>query len=282
MLFSKINVNRVEWLNLIFENRNQSYGAYVLRKESGNYLLKALMIALALLLGLFLLSAFKVKKDVVKINQPISDPLTPEIITEVELIKNPLEKQEPLEKTDSKQIQNVEDIKTINYSGNIKPVKQPKIDIQLPPEAELKTSIISNAVKEGKDANEGANGTEGKGKSDLETTEGNDYNETYNANFVEKMPEFLGGMAAWGKFLNKNLNYPSLAKDANVAGRVTISFVVEKNGEITNIKILRGIGAGCDEEAIRVIKKSPLWKAGIQNGRSVRVSYVMPIVFRLD
>jgi protein TonB len=146
----------------------------------------------------------------------------------------------------------------------------------------LKNSIISDFEKDGKAITSGTNSSEGKVISGTETGDGNNGNEILNVNFVEQMPEFPGGMVAWGKFLNKNLNYPSMAKDANVTGRVTVSFVVEKNGEITDVKILRGIGAGCDEEAIRVIKKSPLWKAGIQNGRPVRVSYVMPIVFRLD
>ncbi|MBK0383047.1 energy transducer TonB [Pedobacter sp. SD-b] len=282
MLFSKINVNKVEWLNLIFENRNQSYGAYVLRKESGNYLMKALIVAMALLLGFFLLSAFKAKPNVVKSNQPISALITPEIITEVELIKDPIKKQEPIQKAETKQTQNIEDVKTINYSGNIKPVDQPKIDLQLPTETDLKNSIISTVTKVGKNAEEGTNGGAENGKNNYGTTEESGNSETYDANLVERMPEFPGGMAAWAKFLNKNLNYPSMAKDANVTGRVTVSFVVEKNGAITDIKILRGIGAGCDEEAIRVIRKSPLWSAGIQNGRPVRVSYVMPIVFRLD
>jgi protein TonB len=96
------------------------------------------------------------------------------------------------------------------------------------------------------------------------------------------MPEFVGGMDAWAKFLGKNLRYPVQARDEGIQGRVTVSFVVEKNGELSNVKVLKGIGYGCDEEAIRVIKKSPFWKPGFQNGRPVRVSYVMPIVFRLD
>lgn len=104
----------------------------------------------------------------------------------------------------------------------------------------------------------------------------------YNSGGVEILPEFPGGMAAWNKFLSKNLKYPSIAQENGVMGRVTVSFVVEKNGEITAIKVMRGIGAGCDEEAIRVIKKSPFWKPGFQNGKAVRVSYVIPIVFQMN
>ncbi|OAQ42228.1 hypothetical protein A5893_03700 [Pedobacter psychrophilus] len=280
MLFNQTNVNRKEWLDLVFENRNQSYGAYVLRKESGNYLLKALLIAVSLLILAFISSAFT-DKPTVNTNPPISGPLKPEIIKEVELIKDPVLKKEAAKKVETTS-QKVEDVKTINYSGNIVPIDQPKIDLQLPSEKDLKNIIIGSTEKEGKLSTDGINSTEGTSNGGTETGETNNGVEIFNANLVERMPEFPGGMAAWGKFLNKNLNYPSIAKDANVMGRVIVSFVVEKNGEITDVKILRGIGAGCDEEAIRVIKKSPLWKAGIQNGRAVRVSYVMPIVFRLD
>ncbi len=280
MLFNQTNVNREEWLDLVFENRNQSYGAYVLRKESGNYLLKSLLIAISLLILVFVSSAFT-DKPILKIIPPISDPLKPEIIKDVELIKNPIVKKEAFKKSEASP-KKVEDFKTIKYTGIIKPVNQPKIDVQLPTEKELKNVIIGSIEKEGKSATDGTNASGSQGKSGIEAGEGDNGNEPLNVNIVEQMPEFPGGMAAWGKFLNKNLNYPSIAKDANAMGRVIVSFVVEKNGSITDVKILRGIGAGCDEEAIRVIKKSPLWKAGIQNGRPVRVSYIMPIVLRLD
>jgi TonB family protein len=75
--------------------------------------------------------------------------------------------------------------------------------------------------------------------------------------------------------------YPSMARENNITGRVIVSFVVEKNGDLTDIKVLRGIGGGCDEEAVRVLKTAPSWKPGIQNGRPVRVAYTMPIFFQL-
>ena len=72
-----------------------------------------------------------------------------------------------------------------------------------------------------------------------------------------------------------------MARENNISGRVFISFVVEKNGQLTDIKVLRGLGYGTDEEAVRVLKKSPKWKPGIQNGRAVRVQYTIPIAFQL-
>jgi len=89
-------------------------------------------------------------------------------------------------------------------------------------------------------------------------------------------------MAAWAKFIQKNLRYPYPAQDAGVQGKVFLSFVVEKDGAITDVKIVKGIGYGCDDEAVRVIKKSPKWKAGEQNKQTVRVRYNMPINYTLN
>lgn len=98
---------------------------------------------------------------------------------------------------------------------------------------------------------------------------------------IEVLPQFPGGQAGWGKFLSENINYPAKAIKEKIAGRVVLTFIVEKSGELSNIKLIRGIGGGCDEEAMRVLKMSPPWKPGYQNGRPVRVIYTMPISFNL-
>lgn len=99
---------------------------------------------------------------------------------------------------------------------------------------------------------------------------------------VEQMPEFPGGEDALIKYLSKNLNYPDSALRAGVQGKVYISFTVKKDGSITNASVLRGIGAGCDEEALRVIRNMPEWIPGRQRGREVDVLFTIPIVFKLD
>ena len=98
---------------------------------------------------------------------------------------------------------------------------------------------------------------------------------------VDEMPMFPGGEAAMMKFVANNVKYPQEAKDKDIAGRVFISFVVEKDGSVSNVEVKRGIGGGCDEEAVRVISAMPKWKPGIKDGKPVRVSYMMPIVFKL-
>lgn len=98
---------------------------------------------------------------------------------------------------------------------------------------------------------------------------------------VEEMPSFPGGEAELFKFLGKNIKYPQMASDAGISGVVYVTFVVDKDGKIRDVKVLRGIGGGCDEEAIRVVKSMPAWKPGKQRGKAVTVQYNLPIRFTL-
>lgn len=107
----------------------------------------------------------------------------------------------------------------------------------------------------------------------------NDGNEIYTA--VEHSAEFPGGTKAFSTFLVKNLHYPAEARKNNVQGKVYLNFVVEKDGSLSDIKVVRGLGSGCDEEAVRAVKLSPKWTPGTQDGRVVRQHYTMPISFTL-
>jgi protein TonB len=99
---------------------------------------------------------------------------------------------------------------------------------------------------------------------------------------VEKMPEFPGGMKALLALLSKNTRYPQSAAETGIQGTVYLSFVVEKDGNVSNIKTLRGIGGGCNQEAERVLSLMPKWKPGNQVGKPVRVSFNVPVVFKLQ
>ena len=99
---------------------------------------------------------------------------------------------------------------------------------------------------------------------------------------VEEMPSFPGGDVKLMEYIAKNIKYPQIARESGIQGRVFIGFVVEPDGSISNVKLLRGIGGGCDEEAMRVIKSLPKWKPGKQRGKAVRVSYQIPVFFKLQ
>lgn len=103
----------------------------------------------------------------------------------------------------------------------------------------------------------------------------------YDLASVELAPEFQGGQAALAKYLGSRLRYPAAARQNKTQGKVYIGFVVEKNGSLADFKVVRGVGGGCDEEAIRVLRSSPAWRPGMANGKPVRTSYVLPITFML-
>ena len=99
---------------------------------------------------------------------------------------------------------------------------------------------------------------------------------------VEQMPSFPGGDEKMYKYLGNNIKYPQVARETGIQGRVFVNFVVEPDGSVSNVKVLRGIGGGCDEEAMRVVKAMPKWTPGKQRGKAVRVSYTLPVVFKLQ
>jgi len=98
---------------------------------------------------------------------------------------------------------------------------------------------------------------------------------------VEEYPVPFGGMAAFYQYVNNKIKYPRQALVLNIEGRVFVQFVVGKDGSLTDATVIRGIGGGCDEEAIRVVKDAPGWKPGKQRGKPVRVKMVLPITFKI-
>lgn len=99
---------------------------------------------------------------------------------------------------------------------------------------------------------------------------------------VEEKPSFQGGDAnTFSKWVNSKLVYPEIAKENGVQGRVTLQFTVEKDGSVTNVKVLRGVDASLDKEAVRVVQSSPKWKPGKQRDRAVKVTYTFPVIFQL-
>jgi len=105
-------------------------------------------------------------------------------------------------------------------------------------------------------------------------------NKIYDYSLVETKPEFTGGQKELAKYVGTNLRYPAAARQNNIQGKVYVSFIVEKDGQLTDVRIRQGIGGGCDEEAVRVLRASPKWKPGTISGSPVRTYYVLPITFQ--
>ena len=109
---------------------------------------------------------------------------------------------------------------------------------------------------------------------------GNPEHEVYQ--IVEQMPQFPNGDEAMMQYIAEQVKYPAEAKKADAQGRVFVGFIVEPDGSLSDFKVLRGIGHGCDEEALRVVESMPKWKPGMQRGKAVRVQYLVPVNFKLE
>ena len=112
------------------------------------------------------------------------------------------------------------------------------------------------------------------------TSHHSDYEKVFNV--VEQMPEFPGGPAEMMKFLGENVRYPEAAHKAGIQGRVIVNFVVEADGTISNVKVVKKVSDDLDGEAIRLVGSMPKWEPGMQNGEAVRVEYTMPVTFKLQ
>lgn len=266
--------------DIVFEHRNKAYGAYVFRKNYKNVLTKSLVLGCSTILLLTMAAFSYLSKNGNRIETLPPDKIIlvnlPNLIVKPKKVKSlkPIQEQAIV-----KQTQNV----------NVEPVKNDQVEVEkLATNDELmsqKTGLINVEGPEvlGDEIINIPSGT-GEVLIPLSPTPPVDPPVDDNSikDFVEIAPMFNGGSEALNKFLSSNLNYPSQAARAGVTGRVIVQFVVEKDGSIGNVKVLKGINFGCDEEAVRVISKMPKWKPGIQNGSKVRVYHTLPIYFRLD
>ena len=164
-----------------------------------------------------------------------------------------------------------------------------KKDNEVKPEDELKTQdqLMNNKAAIGGfdvKGNDDANGEILKAKEVIAQPVEQPKHEEENKVFdiVEEMPSFPGGMGALNKYLHDNVHYPVVAQENGVQGRVTISFVVEKDGSVTDVKVAKSVDPSLDKEALRVVRGMPRWTPGKQNGATVRVKYNVPVVFRLQ
>ncbi len=263
MLISKFDLYKAEWLELVFDDRNKEYGAYDLRKHYNGNLVKAMVIAFVSVALLFIAHGILSRPKSAEITRTINDiPILPPTTTKPPIIPPKIE----IPKT---HIQ----ANTIKFPP---PVITPDELADNPPKlTDLQTAAISTRTVKGDPGVIDIPETE-TGKDIVKVTEDNTPREM---NSVEILPQPVGGAEAWAKFLQKNMHYPPMASDAHAQGKVLVSFVVEKDGRLSNIVVERGVGFGLDEEATRVLKLAPAWKPGIQNGKPVRVKFTLPINF---
>ncbi|WP_129715060.1 energy transducer TonB [Pedobacter sp. SYP-B3415] len=270
MFNSAFNVYKTEWLEIVFNNRNKQYGAYQLRAASSRILLFALTLSSAVFIGAFFIPVIYAKlfpKAQVKHDQVTTVNLEP-----IHELKPP-----KVEKPAEQRSSTSEKIKSTKWTSNIAVVNKEVTDTP-PTVDELKNTAISNVTQDGLENVQIAlphadTPTNGSGSAPAKTAD----NEVYSSAGVEVYPQFVGGQKAWEKYIQRTLRYPS----EDIQGKVQLSFVVEKDGSVSNVQVLKSLNAACDAEAIRVISKSPKWIPGVNNGLPVRVRYTMGIAFSI-
>ena len=267
-------------LDILFDNRNKAYGAYELRKNYHIRLRRSMMIAATLVM-------ISVSAPIVAsmFDKPIVVDLPndhPRIIKDIE-VNIP---KEPESKVP--EVKPLEPSNLVTTIANTTPIIEAAAavnDADLPPtKEELKDAVAGIENKEGEETDVldlPIIDHEGEGSGIIPQEPAPNDNEIFDDVDVSQMPEFPGGEEELIRYLAQNIQYPKQALDGNTEGRVLIGFVVNKEGDIDDVKVLRSIGDGCDEEAVRVIHKMPKWKPGKNNGKLVNVFYNLPVTFQL-
>jgi periplasmic protein TonB len=275
MMNFKNNLYRTEWLELVFAHRNKLYGAYELRQHTASTTIKALITGSLIIIAAVIAPFIYVKLG---IQGKIADPSPLE--TEVTFLEypNPPKTVAPPPPAIKQQKVTAPSVKFVPMT--VVPVQQ--VIEEMPTIADLEGKLIGQETVIADPVRGAIYPPEVAPLGNGQAAANNPgIDEPVGMEVLEKYPEFPGGQAAFNKYISRSLRYPMLARENEISGRVFVSFIIEKDGSLSNIKVLRRIGGGCDEEAIRVLKGSPAWVAGVQNGRTVRVAYTMPIFFQL-
>lgn len=261
----KLDLLNNKWLDIVFEGRNKSYGAYELRKDNTKTNVRALIIGAVIF-------SFAVATPLLINLIPDSSDDDLSLNEKITTVKLPPKEEKPKENLPPPpppppKVDQVKFVKPVVAKTNEVTEEPPKVE-------DIKDKNLGKEDIKG-DPNAGLSleppGDGPKGPAVVEEDEG-----LYNSAGVEVKPEFPGGMAKFYKFIENNYNVPS----DSPGGKVFIQFVVEKDGSLTDIKVLRDIGYGTGKEAERVLRKSPKWTPAEQNGKKVRCSYQLPITLQ--
>lgn len=265
-----INIFSIEWLNLVFEGKNQAYGAFQLRLNANKRHKTSILIAF-IVFTVGVCSPMLIKRIMPKAKEQNLEVTT--------LVNLNLENQQKPEEIKEIYIPPPPVRAEIKFTA---PVIKP--DEEVPVEQEMKTQEELNKT----DIVIGAQDVQGTDTlppdiTDLEQEAKQQIVDVEILSFavVEEQPLFPGGETALLQFIAKNTRYPEESIEAQVSGKVFVGFVIDKKGKVTDVKLLRGVSTALDNEAIRVVKSMPDWTPGRQNGKPVRVAYQVPVVFIL-
>ena len=259
----KLDIFKKSWLDLVFEGRNKSYGAYELRNENPKTSVRAMIIG-ASVFALALASPLIINLI------PNSDEANNKLDEKVVLVNMEQPKVlPPPPKPPEPPKPKFDEVKFVE----LKVVEKEKVVEEVKTIEELKDKTIAEKDQKGDpDAEVKIDQPTGNADKDAAIVDNN----VYSSAGIEVQPEFPGGAAGFSKYVQKNYRTPEVESD--LKGRVFVEFVVEKDGSLTDIKVVRDLGFGTGAEAVRMLKSAPKWKPGVQNGKTIRVRYSLPIM----
>lgn len=279
-----VDLSSKEWRDLIFEGKNKDFGAYKLRQGSESrhnkaffYVLIGLVAVCLLIFGYMKYEAYKTQKAEEEAKAKLEQQ---QKLAQMEAEKEE-EKEEEVEQIEIEEVKPEAPQLATQLMTELLLTDTPKEDNEIKANEDIQkdNSVMStftqagsddiNLIKEHKEEVVQEKPREEKKKEEVLT-------------HVEQMPKFPGGDAELYKFISNNLNYPAMAIENNVQGKVVVQFVVTKDGSIGNVKVVRSVDRDLDNEAIRVCKKLPKFIPGKQNGQPVNVWYTLPVTFKLQ
>ncbi len=278
-----VDLTSREWRDIVFEGKNKDFGAYKLRESSPARHTKAIVwvvISVAIILVLLILSVSGV------FSKPEEEQITTATVQEIAAVE--AEEEEIEEEEEQFQMPEPEEVVAPEEVANQQRVTDLLIveDDKLEDDKQVKNQedVLKNEAQAGAlDITEGTNDLNKMTiKEEVIAAPKVEEEQPMNIAMVEQKPEFNGGEAAMYKWLSENIVYPSAASEEGVQGRVVVEFVVGKDGSITNVRVLRPRHPALDKEAVRVVKAMPKWIPGRNNGQPVKVTYTLPVTFKLQ
>ena len=280
-----VDLTSKEWRDIVFEGKNKEFGAYTLRADSVRRHTKAIAIVLCVaIVGLVLLA--------LSYNGAFGEPEEEQVFinTEVELTALEEEYEEEVEEEETFEIpQEPEEIIAAEEVANEQQVTNILVteDENYEEDKQVKNQdeVMDNAAMLGKiDVTEGVEDLNKTRIIDQVIVEEKpvEDDKVYNMAMIEQQPEFPGGAQAMYKWLSDHINYPAVAAEEGVQGKVIVEFIVSKTGAVENVRVLRGRHPALDKEAVRVVKAMPKWNPGRNNSNPVKVTYTLPVTFKLQ
>ena len=268
---AKIDLTSQEWCQLIFEGKNQAYGAYKMRANSTKrHNLAMLAVLVIALIGFTIPTLVK-----------LATPKQKEVMTEVTTLSKLAEpeiKQEEMKRVEPVAPPPPALKSSIKFTAPvIKKDEEVHEDNEIKSQEELTSTKVAISIADVK-GNDEANGKDIADLKQVVTQAEPEPEKVFD--MVEQMPTFPGGQQELMSYLG--IKYPTIAQENGTQGRVIIQFVVERDGSITDVRVARGVDPYLDKEAVRVVKSMPKWIPGKQNGKAVRVKFTVPVMFRLQ